>query len=137
MTTKLLVSKGLRLTNFRQHVLSVFIEQDKAIAVSELESLLGEHDRITLYRTIKTFIDKGLIHEIVMPGDIKKLALCSNTCGDHKGHHEHNHLHFQCKSCEEIFCVDLPTLPKIELAHYQIDEYEIQARGICPRCLSL
>jgi Fur family ferric uptake transcriptional regulator len=134
MMDDLLIAKGLRLTNFRRQVLSIFFNSDKAIAVSELESELGEHDRITLYRTIKTFIDKGLIHEIVMPGDVKKLALCNASCGEHAGHHEHNHLHFQCKSCEEVFCVEVTSLPDIHLNDYQIDEFEIQAKGTCPKC---
>ena len=47
---------------------------------------------------IKTFLDAGLIHEIVMPGDVKKLALC-NDCehgpNEHASHHQHNHGHLQ------------------------------------------
>ena len=75
MITQLLKGKRLRLTSFRKEVLQVFMDNDKAIAVSDIEDALNDFDRITLYRTIKSFIEKGLIHEIVMPGDVKKLAL--------------------------------------------------------------
>jgi Fur family ferric uptake transcriptional regulator len=135
MIEQLLKDKRLRLTSFRKEVLQIFVDNEKAIAVSDIENSIGEHDRITLYRTIKSFIEKGLIHEIVMPGDVKKLALCATTCNHDKGAHDHNHVHFQCKSCKEVFCVDVPSLPKVELPGYIIDEIEIQARGLCGKCV--
>jgi Fur family ferric uptake transcriptional regulator len=115
-------------------VLEIFVDNEKAIAVSDIEQALGEHDRITLYRTIKSFIEKGLIHEIVMPGDVKKLALCAVDCNHDEGAHDHNHVHFQCKVCKEVFCVDVPSLPTIELPDFIIDEIEIQAHGVCAGC---
>ena len=121
MITQLLKDKRLRLTSFRKEVLQVFMDNDKAISVSDIEDALNNFDRITLYRTIKSFIEKGLIHEIVMPGDVKKLALCPMECHHEAGAHEHSHVHFQCKKCKEIFCVDVPALPKISLPNYQID----------------
>ena len=134
MIEQLLKDKRLRLTSFRKEVLQIFVDNDKAVAVSDIEESLKDFDRITLYRTIKSFIEKGLIHEIAMPGDVKKLALCATDCNHDKGTHDHNHIHFQCKICKEVFCVDVPELPKISLPNYQIDEIEIQAHGICAGC---
>ncbi len=134
MITQLLKDKRLRLTSFRKEVLQVFMDNDKAIAVSDIEDALNDFDRITLYRTIKSFIEKGLIHEIVMPGDVKKLALCAVDCSHEEGVHDHSHIHFQCKICKEVFCVDVPSLPNIDLPGYQIDEVEIQVHGVCENC---
>ncbi|MDG0972623.1 MAG: transcriptional repressor [Crocinitomicaceae bacterium] len=134
MITQLLKDKRLRLTSFRKEVLQVFMDNDKAIAVSDIEDALNDFDRITLYRTIKSFIEKGLIHEIVMPGDVKKLALCAVDCNHEEGVHDHSHIHFQCKICKEVFCVDVPSLPNIDLPGYQIDEVEIQVHGVCEKC---
>ncbi|MFT7615147.1 MAG: Fur family ferric uptake transcriptional regulator [Parvicellaceae bacterium] len=133
----LLSNKKVRSTPFREEVLKVFQANDYAITVAYIEEALGEHDRITLYRTIKTFIDRGLIHEIVMPGDIKKLALCQDC--DHSHSHEHphahphNHVHFHCEKCDEISCVD-NEMPPITLKGYQVEAIEVQAHGICPKC---
>jgi Fur family ferric uptake transcriptional regulator len=127
--------KGIRKTAFRQKVLDVFCNNENSITIAQIENSIGEHDRITLYRTIKTFIDAGLIHEIVMPGDLKKLALC-HDCDHNNNHnhaHQHNHIHFHCEKCNEIICVD-NDLPLIELDGYQIDSLEIQAHGICRKC---
>ena len=129
--------KDIRKTAFRQKVLDVFYQNENSITIGQIETAIGKHDRITLYRTIKTFLDAGLIHEIVMPGDVKKLALC-NDCEDgpneHASHHQHNHIHFHCAQCQEVICVD-NELPNIDLRGYQIDSIEIQARGVCASCL--
>lgn len=127
--------KGIRKTSFRQEVLDVFLRNENAITVSQIEESIGTHDRITLYRTIKTFIEKGLIHEIVMPGDIKKLALCQDCdhSHEHQHSHQHEHVHFHCEKCNEVICVS-NELPAIVLKGYQIDSIEIQAHGVCPKC---
>lgn len=135
MEEKILKEKNLRVTPFRKEVLQIFVNNDHAISVQDIENKLGEHDRITLYRTIKSFINKGVIHEIVMPGDIKKMALCDTVCDHDDGLHEHNHIHFQCKKCDEVYCVEVDKMPNVTLPSFQIDELEVQARGICNKCL--
>lgn len=134
MAEQILKDKRLRVTPFRKRVLEVFLRNANAIAVSDIEDQLGEHDRITLYRTIKSFTEKGVIHEIVMPGDIRKLALCSPVCSGGEGHHEHNHLHFQCQQCKEVYCIELHHFPAIELDGFDIKSFEIQASGTCKKC---
>lgn len=130
----ILKEKKLRSTPFRKEVLELFLQNEHAISIQDIEEQLGDHDRITLYRTIKSFIEKGIIHEIVMPGDIRTLALCDDVCGHDKGVHEHQHIHFQCRKCEKVFCVETSSLPKIELPGFTIEEKEIQARGVCDKC---
>jgi Fur family ferric uptake transcriptional regulator len=130
----ILRNKNLRVTPFRKEVLTIFLENKHAISIQSIEEELVEYDRITLYRTIKSFISKGVIHEIVMPGDVKKLALCDRVCDHDSGLHEHNHIHFQCRKCEEVFCVETDELPQINLPGFLIEEQEIQAKGICNLC---
>lgn len=134
MEVDILREKKLRVTPFRREVLHIFLNSKHAIATQDIEKALGEHDRITLYRTLKSFIDKGVIHEITMPGEPVKMALCDVVCDSNDSFHEHNHVHFQCKDCNEVFCVDVDLLPKIELPGFIIEEQEIQARGFCSEC---
>lgn len=136
MEETIIRQKGLRVTPFREKFLKIFLETDVALSVTDVEEELVEFDRITLYRTIKSFIKKGIIHEIVMPGDVRKLALCSTECDGGKGHHEHNHLHFQCDTCEEVYCIELDNIPDLNLKGYDINQVEIQAKGICSSCKS-
>jgi Fur family ferric uptake transcriptional regulator len=134
MSEKLLKDKNIRTTPFRLAVLDVFERHKNAIGLSTIEEKIGAHDRITLYRTLKTFIEQGIIHEITLPGGEKRMALCADDC-EHDGHqHQHEHIHFQCKNCNEIFCVDVDDFPKIKLKHYKIDSLEITAKGLCKKC---
>lgn len=130
----ILKEKKLRNTPFRKEVLELFLQNDHAISIQDIENQLGEHDRITLYRTIKSFIEKGIIHEIVMPGDIKMLALCDDVCEHEDGIHNHQHIHFQCRKCEKVFCVETTHIPAIDLPGFTIEEKEIQAKGVCDKC---
>lgn len=126
---------NIRATAFRSQVLEVFQTNENAVTIQDIEKAIGQHDRITLYRTIKTFLDKGIIHEIVMPGDIKKLALCYDcVSSDEKDHsHQHNHIHFHCDKCDEVICVG-NKIPELSLKGFRVDSIEVQAHGICNNC---
>lgn len=130
----LLRSKNLRSTPFRLIVLEIFKKHKNAIDLNQIEKSLKEFDRITLYRTLKTFIESGLIHEIVMPGDVKKMALCKEECHVHDHEHNHQHLHFRCDSCEEVFCLELKEFPKVNYPKFKIKNLELQGSGLCVSC---
>lgn len=128
----LLKSKNLRVTPFRLEVLKVFQTTETAIDLSMIEGSLGDFDRITLYRTIKAFIDSGVLHEILISGEVKKFALCSDTCQTEG--HQHEHIHFLCNVCSETFCLNLKKMPEISHYSFQISSIEVQAKGVCEGC---
>jgi Fur family ferric uptake transcriptional regulator len=127
-----LKDKKIRSTPFREEVLAIFKSSNYALSLQSLEEKLDKHDRITLYRTLKTFKEKGVIHEIALPNEPIKYALCKKNCSD--DHHHHNHIHFKCNNCEEVFCKDVKELPKIIIPNFNITELEISAKGICENC---
>lgn len=127
-----LKEKNIRSTPFREVVLNIFDDANYALSLQNIEDKLGEHDRITLYRTLKTFKEKGVIHEIALPDEPIKYALCEHSCNDE--HHEHNHIHFKCNDCGEVFCKDIKELPQIKIPNFKITELEISAKGICENC---
>jgi Fur family ferric uptake transcriptional regulator len=136
MIKKILKNKKLRVTPFREEVLAIFLNHSNAISITDIETGLAEFDRITLYRTIKSFIENGVIHEIVMPGDIKKLALCPESCSSENHTHTKQHLHFRCNQCENIYCKDLNEFPTINIPGFQLNSIELQGNGICKNCLN-
>jgi Fur family ferric uptake transcriptional regulator len=129
----LLKSRGLSVTQFRKEVLGSLTSRKHASSLAEIESDLTKFDRVTLYRTLKAFTEKGLIHEIAIPGKESVFALCQEECSDHHGH-QHQHIHFSCTRCGEISCVETHQVPEIKLPGYHISGLEIQASGICPAC---
>lgn len=132
-----LKSKNIRVTSFRTQVLEVFTTQSHAIELSNIEEALGNHDRITLYRTLKTFLDKGIIHEIALPGENKKMALCESNCKHSKDDdpiHNHEHIHFQCLKCGEVKCLSEVNFPKVKIPGFEIQQLNISAKGHCDSC---
>ena len=126
----LLKAKKLRITPFRIEVLKVFQSNETAIDMPSIETSLGDFDRITLYRTIKVFIESGVLHEILISGDVKKYALCADDCKTEG--HNHEHIHFLCTVCNETFCLDLIKMPIISHRSFQISSVEVVARTVCP-----
>ena len=135
MIEKTLKNKNLRVTLFRKEVLEIFVNTPNAVSMADIERELKNFDRITLYRTIKSFIEKGVIHEIYMDGDDKKMALCPEHCSSEKHNHNKQHLHFKCKVCHNTFCIDLDETPEITVPNFVLDDINIQASGACEGCL--
>jgi Fur family ferric uptake transcriptional regulator len=123
----------LRKTDTRLHVLSIFYTHEHAIAHSHLEKELGNtYDRVTLYRTLNTFEEAGIIHQVPSNGEAR-FALCHAHCNHQQ--HQDQHLHFNCSHCRQTFCLVDVKLPTInDLYDYEIQSITITATGICKKC---
>ena len=62
-------------------------------------------DRVTVYRTLNTLVDKALAHKLD-PGDrVFRFSLTDHArCKDEK--HDHEHPHFVCDSCGTVECLE-------------------------------
>ncbi|MCF6270201.1 MAG: transcriptional repressor [Melioribacteraceae bacterium] len=130
--TNLLKNKKISETPFRKEVLSIFTKYNNAIPLSIVEKELREYNRITLYRTIKIFLEKGIIHEIIITGEKSNYAICQEECVTNL--HYHQHIHFKCNRCGIVSCVEIGKFPAIILPKYKIEQLEIQATGLCKKC---
>lgn len=130
---KLLKSYQLRSTPVRKQVLDLFIQTNHALGKANIEAELDEIDRITLYRTLRTFEQKGIIHQAIDGSGKTKYALCSQECSEHE-HHDH-HAHFYCTRCEKTVCMNSITVPKIEIPDgFQIAAAQLILSGTCKNC---
>ena len=128
----ILKHKKLSETPFRKEVLTIFNKYKNAIPLSTIENELTNYNRITLYRTIKIFIENHIIHEITLSGNETNYAMCQNECTTDTHHHQH--IHFKCNSCQLIYCTEVEKFPDVTLPGYKIDNLEIQASGLCKTC---
>jgi len=128
----LLHSRNIKPTAMRELVLDVLSRQTAAIGLPELEAHFEKADRTTLYRTLKTFEEKKLIHKIVDGTGSVKYALCSETC---ECEPEDLHVHFLCDKCERTYCLyDIP-VPTINLpSGFQLEGVNMVVNGICASC---
>ncbi|MDF1864648.1 MAG: transcriptional repressor [Saprospiraceae bacterium] len=130
---KILEQKAVRITAMRQLLLEFFVEENKAFGLGELEKAFPKSDRITMYRTLKTFEENGILHSIKGEGDEAKYALCNEHCSP--VHHIDQHPHFQCQKCKQVTCIDSLLIPAMELPNEYIqEEVSMMIKGICPDC---
>ncbi len=130
----LLRRNKLKVTQPRLRVLQIISDKETAISQPELEKLLGDSiDRVTLYRVLATFEEKGIFHKIFDLHGTATYALCSTECDEH--HHHDEHVHFICTTCNSIYCLDDFKMPKINLPEgYQLQSIGVNAVGLCAQC---
>lgn len=125
--------KSLSITDSRRKILSLFLNTRDALAHGDIERKAGEKfDRVTVYRTLQTFVEKGIIHAIPTPDNSIRYALCKDC---EEGHHHDEHVHFVCSNCEKTICLDDVVSPKIDLpAGYIAETVQVLINGICEDC---
>jgi Fur family ferric uptake transcriptional regulator len=130
---ELLELHQLRKTNTRIYVLDTFLNAQEALGHSELEKALSNMDRITLYRTLKTFEQKGVLHQALDTSGRMKYALCAEGCSE-QSHNDH-HAHFHCTNCDRTICLENAITPLIKVpSGYEIEQVHLVVTGICENC---
>lgn len=132
--TELLKASKLSITDTRLKILELFMESNGALEHSSFEKLAGQSfDRVTVYRTLQTFLDKGLIHTIPTTDTSIRYALCKSDCSEHD-HHDH-HIHFRCENCGTTICLDDTEIPVIQLPKgYAMHNVDVVVSGVCKSC---
>ncbi len=133
-TAEILKENKLRVTSCRRDVLNTFLGKHVALSHADLEEALKENfDRVTIYRTLKTFLDSDLIHKVLDDSGTAKYALCNHSAEE--PHHDHEHVHFKCEICGKTNCLEEISLPKINLPDgYQAKEMNLLVQGVCKYC---
>ena len=124
----------LSITDSRRKILELFLQSDSALGHHDIESKTEEkYDRVTVYRTLQTFMDKGIIHTIPTPDNSIKYALCKDNC--EQGHHHDDHVHFMCINCGTTTCLEDVQVPDIKLPRgYKTRQTEVVVSGLCKAC---
>lgn len=129
----ILAAKQINPTAMRLLVLDYLLQQSSAVSLQQLEDGFQHADRITLYRTLKTFEQKGMVHAIQDGSGATRYALCPETCSG--GEHRDLHLHFYCTRCGETYCLPSTRIPEVALPqNFTAEEFNLTAKGICDRC---
>ncbi|MBK8698927.1 MAG: transcriptional repressor [Saprospiraceae bacterium] len=116
--------------------MEIFSEATHALGNAEIEIQFNDLDRITLYRTLKAFEEKGLIHRITDLDGNTKYALCEAKCIEQQHHEHHAHIHFQCLNCHLTFCVENVEIPEIQIpGNFVVTGQNITMTGKCEKCI--
>ena len=124
----------LSVTDSRKKILELFQKTNAALAHADIEKKTCEHfDRVTIYRTLQTFLEKGIIHSIPTSDNSVLYALCKDECAE--GHHHDNHVHFICDECGTTYCLENSTIPEVNLPKGFIEKRaDVVVSGICDKC---
>ncbi len=130
----ILKKNGLSVTDGRKKILDLFINNNGALAHADIEKNTGAaFDRVTVYRTLQTFVDKGIVHHIPTTDNSILYALCKDNCEE--GHHHDNHVHFICDQCNKTICLDEVTVPAVKLPKgFSPKHSEMVVNGVCGDC---
>lgn len=130
----ILLSRNLRFTQTRAAILGMFIREGKALSEPEIEEHLKvKCDRVTIYRTLTSFMEKGILHKVPDDTGVARYAMCAATCTEQV--HNHNHVHFKCIICGAVSCIEQIALPLIVLPEgYTLEETSILMQGTCKFC---
>lgn len=131
---EVLRAHGLSVTAQRVAVLHAVAAQPHATADAVLDAArvgLGTISRQSVYDTLNTFVEKGLVRRIQPIGSP---ALYEDRVGD-------NHHHLICRDCARVVDVDCavgfrPCLQAADDNGFEIDEAEVAYWGRCPECRS-
>jgi Fur family ferric uptake transcriptional regulator len=128
-----LESKGIRPTAMRILIYKYMAEKEVAVALTDIENTFVKADRTTLYRTLKTFEEKGIVHQIDDGTGTSKYALCEIGCSCELD--QDLHLHFHCTNCDETVCLTEHKIPHINLPDgYLAENANLVIKGICEKC---
>lgn len=126
----------LRKTACRIDLLNIFLnKQNVSVSQSEIEKIVGnQYDRATVYRTLITFEEKGIVHRVIVEGHGAQFALCEDSC-DEEGHHHHDHIHFKCTSCGKTECLNEVSFIQAKLPEgYEKKHANYLVIGTCSVC---
>ena len=124
----------LSVTDARKKIAALFLDTTGALEHADIEKATGENfDRATVYRTLQSFVDKGIIHTIPTIDNTILYALCKDNCED--GHHHDNHVHFVCDDCSKTVCLEQVAVPDVQLPKgFKSKQKTMLVNGVCDDC---
>ena len=136
-TTELLRTSGLRRTSAREALLQVLDEAGRPLSHQDiLKRRRGSEsfDRVTVYRTLETLQEVGLLHRI--QGTDGTWRFCR-----HKSESPRkcagNHIHFLCARCDQMSCLPEQPLPWVSApAGATIHSKQLVVHGLCAACVA-
>ncbi len=129
----ILISQNLRITDCRTDVIQFFIEGKAAFSQRDLENEYKQYDRVTIYRTLNSLLKAGVLHKIPNESGAATYGLCHYTSTPE--HHFDNHIHFNCKNCGQIECLEDKEVPQVSVpSGYTIERINLIVAGVCTKC---
>ncbi|WP_428743257.1 Fur family transcriptional regulator [Tenacibaculum sp.] len=130
---KIMENSNVKPTAMRLLVLKYLLNKKVAVSLTNIEDYFDNSDRTTLYRTLKTFVENRIAHQIDDGTGVTKYALCEEHCNCEID--TDLHLHFHCNNCNETVCLTEHKIPHINLPKgFTAENVNLVVKGICDKC---
>ncbi|WP_282039294.1 Fur family transcriptional regulator [Saccharicrinis aurantiacus] len=127
-----LYQRNIKPTAMRKLVYEVLDKNKKALSLHEIEQQFDNVERSTIFRTLKTFQEKLLIHSVDDGTGAVKYALCDEDCTCEP---DDLHVHFLCNKCGHTHCLKDMPVPKLELPQdFSFESANFVVKGVCSNC---
>lgn len=129
----ILVNNGLSNTKNRVNILQTLSEANIPLSGKEIALNLSEKcDKSTVYRTLNSLFERKILQRVIVDHEVKYALRNKNESDKSPGH---DHLHFKCSHCQELFC-----LKEIEVEDFTLpagflrEENQFLVIGKCREC---
>lgn len=123
-------NSGLRLTSSRQKIITILIKSQTALSEIDLEKQLTSCDRTTIYRTLNTLLENGIVHKLIDTDGSNKYVLNRSWESSHP-----DHIHFKCNECGIVECLENLSDQQLKLPEgYKKLYINFVVVGVCDHC---
>jgi Fur family ferric uptake transcriptional regulator len=126
---------GLKRTAVRVGVLAMLSGERGPMSAGQILARLPKGtDTVTLYRTLKSFAEKKLVHRVRGDDQVWRYGM-----GDLKAR-RHEHAHFVCDGCGTVECLPEKAVGEKRVKRaglgegYSVAYSEVLVHGTCPDC---
>lgn len=136
MNTDTLKALDIRPTKKRMLVLNIFKIAKHPLSSKELYEMLSDSegsaiamDRVTVYRILDLFAEKGVLQRITSPDHTDRYCLADQD-------HHNGHPHFSCSSCGDMGCLPhgMFQIRWDENLQKRMQHFHIHVEGLCEKC---
>ena len=130
----ILKENGLFITPVRKKILELFFEANHALTHGFIEEEFRDiTNRQSIYRTLRVFLKKGILHIIPTTDNTTKFALSKSDMN--AKNNTPKHIHFVCDKCNTTYCLYNVSAPQVRFPKkYKVQNYQIVVTGECPNC---
>ena len=125
---------GISKTSQRLAVINILFAATKPLSANAIRQSLKTKtsiDKVTVYRILSIFRERGIIREIASSGGVGYFEIITSE--------NQLHPHFSCRNCGTLTCMTpqpFIKMPDLILSKddYSIEHIEINISGICSEC---
>lgn len=126
-TEVFLKETGIRPTSTRVLIWEKINEVQFAFSLTDIEDLIPDIDRSTIFRTLVVFEEHHLLHSIDDGSGAQKYCVARSE--------EEQHVHITCNICHHTYCCKSLSVPKVDVPEgFQVIETSYVIKGICKEC---